>query len=63
MRNEIKHRTVDFVNCRYTEHATQYSQQHDAAFCFECNIWLEGKCDDYLCYFCVGRPEKPLNGT
>ncbi len=40
-------------------HPRQYSDKHDAYYCDVCDIWLEGKCDDELCYFCVVRPKKP----
>ncbi len=43
-------------------HSVEHFDKHDAMYCKDCNIWLEGKCDDYLCYFCVGRPAKPIDG-
>jgi len=45
-------------NCNNTR---QHSEKYDAYYCFECNTWLEDKCDDIDCEFCPGRPEKPVN--
>ncbi len=36
------------------------SGKYDAYFCEHCNVWIEHGCDDPVCKFCVGRPEKPL---
>lgn len=43
-------------NCR---HPRSYSQRWDAYYCEHCDAWIEGKCNDPDCEFCVGRPEKP----
>lgn len=45
-------------NCENTK---QYSEQYDAYYCAECNVWLEDKCDDVDCEFCPGRPDHPVN--
>lgn len=37
-----------------------YSEEFDAHFCPECNIWLEDRCKDPTCWFCPQRPERPL---
>lgn len=37
----------------------EYSGEHDAYFCTECNEWIEVKCINDNCIFCSGRPEKP----
>lgn len=54
-----RHDKVTGLVCCSLGHEFTLSDKHDAVYCPMCNIWLEGKCDDYLCYFCVGRPEKP----
>ena len=43
-----------------------YSEEYDCYYCITCNKWLESKCDEPTCEYCVGRPETPLgdiNGT
>lgn len=37
----------------------KYSGIHDAYYCETCDIWLEQKCKDDDCEYCVDRPEKP----
>jgi hypothetical protein len=37
----------------------QYSEKFDAYYDDETDEWLESKCDDPTCEYCVGRPEKP----
>lgn len=37
-----------------------YSESYDALFCASCNEWREKGCSDPSCYYCGGRPEKPL---
>ena len=36
----------------------QYSEKFDAYYDDETGEWLETKCDDPNCEYCVGRPEK-----
>lgn len=38
----------------------EYSEQYDAYYDSETNEWLESKCDDPNCEYCVNRPEHPL---
>ena len=38
----------------------QYSEKYDAYYDDETNEWLESKCDDPTCEFCVNRPARPL---
>jgi hypothetical protein len=37
-----------------------YSIEHDAIYDEETNEWLDDKCDDPNCVYCMNRPEKPL---
>ena len=37
-----------------------YSEKYDAYYDEDTNEWLESKCDDPTCEFCVNRPERPL---
>ena len=39
----------------------QYSEQFDAYYDDETNEWLDTKCDDPECEYCVNRPERPIN--
>lgn len=39
----------------------QYSERWDAYYDSNANEWLESKCDDPTCEYCVNRPEKPMN--
>jgi hypothetical protein len=38
-----------------------YFWDYDAYFCAPCNIWLEPRCDDKTCQYCIKRPDKPLD--
>jgi hypothetical protein len=46
-------------HCPNCNSERQYSNKYDAYYCELCNIWLEEKCEDEGCDFCVERPEKP----
>ena len=37
-----------------------YSEQYDAYYDEETNEWIEDKCDDANCEFCMNRPERPM---
>jgi methionyl-tRNA synthetase len=37
-----------------------YSDEYDTYYCDTCNEWLESKCVDPTCEFCVNRPATPL---
>jgi hypothetical protein len=39
----------------------EYSEEWDAFYNVERNEWLESKCDDPTCEYCINRPERPLN--
>jgi hypothetical protein len=39
-----------------------YHDKYDAAFCPQCNQWLESRCGDARCAYCARRPERPLTG-
>lgn len=38
----------------------KYSEEYEAFYNEETNEWLESKCDDPTCHYCLSRPEKPL---
>lgn len=38
---------------------TKYSEEYDAKYNKEKDIWLEKKCSDRECTFCKDRPSKP----
>lgn len=50
--------TCEVKNVPTEEH--KYSEEWDAWYDPEKNEWLETKCSDPNCHFCVGRPERPL---
>jgi hypothetical protein len=52
---------VDDGICTQCSEQRIYSEQHDAFFCAECNLWLEDACSDSNCGYCKGRPWKPLD--
>jgi len=37
-----------------------YSEKYDTYYNEETNEWVEDKCDDPTCEFCINRPDKPL---
>jgi hypothetical protein len=37
-----------------------YSEEYDAYYDKETNVWLDDKCDDPNCEFCMSRPERPV---
>lgn len=37
-----------------------YSEEYDTYYNEETNEWVEDKCDDPTCEFCINRPDKPL---
>lgn len=37
-----------------------YHEKYDSYFCPKCNKWLEEKCNDVKCIYCIERPDKPL---
>lgn len=49
--------------CETCESEIQYSEKYDTYFCELCNTWLESKCDDPECDYCVNRPAKPSQIT
>jgi len=36
-----------------------YSQEYDTYYCEVCNKWLEEKCSDITCEYCISRPPTP----
>ena len=48
------------------EHCSRPTFHHegwDTYFCVICNTWNEGECGDLSCYYCTGRPAKPLDSN
>jgi hypothetical protein len=41
--------------------AEEYSEEYDAYYNPLTNEWIESKCDDPTCEFCINRPERPIN--
>lgn len=37
-----------------------YSEEYDSFYCKDCNKWLEDKCNDSTCEYCLNRPPNPL---
>jgi len=35
-----------------------YSEEYDAYYIVETGEWVESKCDDPTCEYCVNRPER-----
>ena len=50
--------TCEVKNVPTEEH--KFSEEWDAWYDPNKNEWLETKCSDPNCHFCVGRPERPL---
>lgn len=38
----------------------EFSEEYDAYYSISKNEWIESKCDDPTCEYCIGRPERPL---
>jgi hypothetical protein len=36
-----------------------YHAKHDTFYCYECDQWLEGQCEEGTCIYCQDRPERP----
>jgi hypothetical protein len=46
-------------NCGTRRTDRTFSAKYDAYFCPICDTWLEPKCNDDNCVYCVNRPKKP----
>ena len=51
---------TDVTKCAYCNSEVIYYDDYDAYICAYCNKWLEKKCGDANCRYCLNRPEKPL---
>ena len=40
-----------------------YSEEYDTYYNAKTNEWVEDKCDDPTCEYCINRPAKPLTGV
>ena len=38
----------------------EYSEEYDAYYYVETNEWIEPRCSDPSCHYCINRPSKPL---
>lgn len=47
--------------CSHCKNNLSYSERWDAYFCEPCNDWNEKTCSDPDCFFCVNRPQRPVN--
>ena len=45
--------------CSRVVHEKLYSKEFDTDYCKSCNSWLEDKCDDINCEYCINRPLFP----
>ena len=45
--------------CPKCSGSTFYYDSYDAAFCPDCNVWLEPACTDATCDYCADRPARP----
>lgn len=61
MENSLGYKVIGHVPRCSCGGTVNYSRRYDAHYCEGCNTWLEGKCKDSDCDFCVNRPERPLN--
>jgi len=50
---------MKLLKCNCKSVARTFSAKHDAYFCEHCDMWLEPKCTDDACEFCVNRPQLP----
>lgn len=41
------------------DHEIELNEEFDAKFCVKCDEWIEKRCPDPTCSFCVNRPNKP----
>ena len=53
---ENKHKHI--INLCETHEKAEYSDRFDAYYCPICKEWLEKKCGDDECIFCINRPNK-----
>ena len=37
-----------------------YSEEYDAYYYVETNEWIEPRCSDPSCHYCINRPNKPM---
>jgi len=40
-----------------------YSEKYDTYYNAKTNEWVEEKCDDPTCEYCINRPHTPLTGV
>ena len=52
----MKHKK--FINLCEEHEVSWYDDKHDAYYCPDCRKWLEKKCKDKECEYCVDRPKK-----
>jgi len=51
---------LDDSRCEGCGERRVYYLIYDAMFCPTCNEWLELRCDDPACPYCLTRPARPL---
>lgn len=47
--------------CQNCQNQLSYNERYDAHFCEKCNEWKEKNCSDSKCFYCISRPQKPMN--
>lgn len=63
MRQSDVQRMIDMITesiVSMKDNPEKYSEEYDAFYNVETNQWLESKCDDPTCEYCMSRPERPL---
>lgn len=56
-KKQRKHRRP---TCQCGWSAVNYSEKYDAYYCPLCCEWVDNKCADPGCVFCVNRPSRPM---
>lgn len=46
--------------CKICNSDAKRVSEYDSYACLVCLTWLEDRCSDEFCEFCIIRPEKPI---
>jgi hypothetical protein len=64
MKSSDVQRMIDMVTesiVSMKDNPEKYSEEYDAFYNVETNQWIDSKCDDPTCHYCMSRPERPLD--